>query len=339
MNLNPILKRELRVLLRPKRALMLSMVYVTALAVAFLAAYMYLPEILDLCGKSYKRLRAGHDLFAVMILGQAALVCALAPALTANSFAVERERRTMSLLMTAPIDSGRIVRGKLVASLAHVSLLVLASLPMVGMCVLIGGVDPLGALAAYFMLLVVGWTLGMIGLWASARCLGSAAATSGAYIVLFCILGGGPGLDLAGGIARFIVMVAFGLWVVKVAVVHVSAARGVGGMGTLMLAIGAALTVVILSTGSFGATRLLCWLNPLVSLWYLLTTEDPGVMCAAFAATTCAYCLLCAVLHADAARALVRETLFEARLGPDDLLETVPRPRANGASDDSAGQK
>jgi len=318
--MNPILKRELSVLLRPKRAMVASMAYLVLLCLCFVVGYALLPETANLFGRQYERSSAGQDMFVALVLGQMAIVCALAASLTADSFAVERERRTMNLLMTAPIRPSQIVAGKLVSSLAHVSLLIAASLPMVGICVLIGGVEPLIAVLVYLVQLVVGWGLGMLGLWASVRCRSSSVATWMAYAGLLLLLGGGPGLDMAGGGIRAAAMIVLAMLAIRVAMSSATTMYGVGGLGATLGALAAASLAVFAAYVTSGVTWILCWLNPVVGLWGLLAPEGSATMRAGIAVTLSAYTLLGLLLYADTARALEAEIQFEARLGPDDLV-------------------
>ncbi len=60
---------------------------------------------------------------------------AKAPSFAAGAITGEKERKTYEMLLASPMRPGSIVLGKLVASLAHLAVLVFCSLPIVMICV------------------------------------------------------------------------------------------------------------------------------------------------------------------------------------------------------------
>src|SRR5262249_330991 len=64
------------------------------------------------------------------------------PLFLCGVIASEREERTLELLFTTQLRDRQIVLGKLVSRLAALVLLILFSLPVLGMISLYGGIDP-----------------------------------------------------------------------------------------------------------------------------------------------------------------------------------------------------
>lgn len=159
---NPVLQRELLVNLRTPRAFVLLALYQV-----LLAAVVYLgwpaDERLDLTSNppSAKRL---VDLF---FLGQYVIASLIAPSFAAGAITGEKERMTYEMLLASPLRPGAIVVGKMVAALTHLGMLVIASMPIIVLCLPLGGVSVYEVLAAYAGLIVSVVLFGAIGVFCS----------------------------------------------------------------------------------------------------------------------------------------------------------------------------
>ncbi|HET7702100.1 MAG TPA: ABC transporter permease subunit [Candidatus Limnocylindrales bacterium] len=132
----------------------------------------------------------GQEVFGALILVETLLVVFLAPALTAGSISLEREKQTLDMLTATPISSLAIVLGKLLSALAFVFLLIAASIPLTALVFVFGGVGPDDVVRAYAVLLVSAIGLGALGLFISAltqRTQGATVVTF--FMVLFLSLG------------------------------------------------------------------------------------------------------------------------------------------------------
>ena len=132
----------------------------------------------------------GQEVFGALILVQTLLVVFLAPASTAGSISLEREKQTLDMLTATPISSLAIVIGKLLSALAYVFLLIAASIPLTAMVFVFGGVGPDDVIRAYAVLVVSALGLGSLGLFISAvmqRTQGATVVTF--FSVLFLTLG------------------------------------------------------------------------------------------------------------------------------------------------------
>ena len=88
------------------------------------------------------------------------------------------------MLLASPLRPGAIVLGKLVAALAHLAVLIFSSLPIVMLCLPLGGVSFYEVLAAYLGLLVSVVTFGMISIACSSYFKRTAASLVVSYLLI-----------------------------------------------------------------------------------------------------------------------------------------------------------
>ncbi len=179
---NPVLQRELLVNLRMPRAFALLFLYQALLGAVIYFAW---PQDtrLDLSYNSVDQ-GAAKQLTDLFFLGQYMLASLMAPSFAAGTVTGEKERKTYEMLLASPLRPSAIVLGKLIASLAHLAVLIFASLPIVMLCLPLGGVDFLEVLAAYFALLVSVITFGMISIACSSYFKRTAASLVVSYLLI-----------------------------------------------------------------------------------------------------------------------------------------------------------
>lgn len=189
---NPVLQRELLSSLRRWRSFFLLLVYVGLLGAVVCLAWPQQAS-LDLTSAPAEARR----LVKLFFLGQFVLIAIFAPALTAGSIAGERERETLELLLASPVRPLAIVVGKLLASLAHLSVLLASSAPMIALVLLLGGMHLVEALAVYAAMAAAVVVFGAIALACSCRFGRTAPAAVVAYlIVLPLVLAGIAAFEL-----------------------------------------------------------------------------------------------------------------------------------------------
>ena len=154
---NPVLQRELLVNLRMPRAFLLLLLYQVLLATVVYFAW---PKdaLVDLT----KNPESTSQLVDLFFLGQYILASLMAPSFCAGAISGEKERMTYEMLLASPIRPESIVMGKLVAALTHLAILIFTSLPIVMLCLPLGGVSFYEVLAAYLALIASVITFGMI---------------------------------------------------------------------------------------------------------------------------------------------------------------------------------
>ena len=127
----------------------------------------------------------GQGIFAALLLLMTLQVVFLAPSSTAGAISLEREKQTLELLIATPISSLAIVVGKLLSALVYVFLLIAASIPLMAVVFVFGGVAPEDVLNGYIVLIVTALGLGSFGLLCSSLVKRTTAATA---ITIFGVL-------------------------------------------------------------------------------------------------------------------------------------------------------
>jgi ABC-type transport system involved in multi-copper enzyme maturation permease subunit len=93
--------------------------------------------------------RMGVSFFYALIGTQLAFVILAAPAATAGSICLDKARGTLTHLLVTDLSNTEIILGKLAARLISVLGLIACALPVLALCILLGGVDPGAVLGAY----------------------------------------------------------------------------------------------------------------------------------------------------------------------------------------------
>lgn len=118
------------------------------------------------------------------------LICLLVPGIAGGSIAIERERRTLDILLTTHLSPWKIIVGKLEASLCVIFMLACSALPVISLVLIYGGISLTDLLALVAILVICGIFIGSIGVFCSAICRKTTVATILSYvIVLFLALG------------------------------------------------------------------------------------------------------------------------------------------------------
>ncbi len=176
---NPVLQRELLVNLRMTRAFILLLAYQVLLGAVVYFAWPHETR-LDLTTNPV----AAKNLVNLFFLGQYMIASLMAPSFASGTITGEKERKTYEMLLASPLRPAAIVLGKLLASLAHLSILIFASLPIVMLCLPLGGVSPWEVLAMYFALMVSVTTFGMISIACSSFFQRTAASLVVSYLLI-----------------------------------------------------------------------------------------------------------------------------------------------------------
>lgn len=127
----------------------------------------------------------GQGIFAALLMLMTLQVVFLAASSTAGAVSLEREKQTLELLVTTPISSLAIVIGKLLSALIYVFLLIAASVPLMAVVFVFGGVGPEDVLRGYIVLVVTALGLGSFGLLCSSIVKRTTASTA---ITIFGVL-------------------------------------------------------------------------------------------------------------------------------------------------------
>ena len=173
---NPVLRRELLTALRSNKAFVLHFIFLFVLTVV-----VYLAWPLEVSSTGSERAR---QLFSIFGQGQLVLLSVLAPAFSASALALEKEKRTIDLLLTSPIRPHTILMGKYLNSVLYLFLLVLSTAPLVAVCNWLPGIDPYETAGLYVLLMAVASCFGMIGLTCSTFFHRTQASLSITYLIV-----------------------------------------------------------------------------------------------------------------------------------------------------------
>lgn len=176
---NPVLQRELLVNLRTQRSFWLLALYQLLLAAVVLVAWPS-DERLDLTENP----PSARRLVNLFFLGQYVLASLMAPSFAAGTISGEKERKTYEMLLASPLRPAAIVLGKMVASLTHLGMLIVASLPIIVLCLPLGGVSVYEVLAAYLGLIVSVLVFGAISVAASSYFKRTSASLVVSYLMI-----------------------------------------------------------------------------------------------------------------------------------------------------------
>lgn len=138
--LGPIFSRELAITPRRWQHYVTRVLYPTSLAVLMSTAWFIVVGTQEVRNTG-DMARFGAILLQVISPLQLAVMSFLAALACVSSIAQEKDRRTIVLLLLTRLSDHEVVLGKLVASLLPVLSMLLASLPLVGLITLFGGVS------------------------------------------------------------------------------------------------------------------------------------------------------------------------------------------------------
>jgi ABC-2 type transport system permease protein len=180
--------KELRGRMRGRRAFAIITIYLVLLGgFALMAERLFEANAANGFGgtSAFASAQIGQGIFAAVLMLMTLQVVFLASSATAGSISLEREKQTLELLIATPISSLAIVLGKLLSALVYVFLLIAASIPLMAVVFVYGGVGPEDVLRGYIVLIATALGLGSFGLLCSSLVKRTTAATA---ITIFGVL-------------------------------------------------------------------------------------------------------------------------------------------------------
>ena len=201
--LNPVLARELKQRMRGRLTWLVVTGYLAILALILRFVYLGASQSSGSdFGNPLASASVGRSIFHWLLFFMLMLVCFIVPGLTASAISGERERQTLVSLQVTLLRPRSIVLGKLLSSLAFTSFLVLASLPLLSVPFLVGGVSATEVLKGVVMILLTAVVLACLAVASSALLRRTQAATVIAYgltaaltIGTFIVYGGQRAMD------------------------------------------------------------------------------------------------------------------------------------------------
>lgn len=181
--------KELRGRMRGRRAFAILTIYLLLLGGFALMAEKLVEasQVNNFGGSSsaFAGAMIGQGIFAALLMLMTLQVVFLAASSTSGAISLEREKQTLELLIATPISSLAIIVGKLLSALVYVFLLIAASIPLMAVVFVYGGVGPEDVLRGYIVLVATALGLGSFGLLCSSLVKRTTAATA---ITIFGVL-------------------------------------------------------------------------------------------------------------------------------------------------------
>ena len=177
---NPILRRELKVNVRSRKAV----------AFVLLLTFILSAVILLLWPRTGVFAEANTDeIFTIFLTTNLALIILMTPGFTATAITDERENESFALLFSSLLRPHEILAGKLIGSLAMAFILLIISLPVTAILALSGGISISLLVRAYVVIMLATLTYGLFGLAVSALCQRSFTSLLLTYVGILILAG------------------------------------------------------------------------------------------------------------------------------------------------------
>lgn len=175
---NPVLQRELIAHLRSPRAFALQAAFILVLGAIVVAAWPAEQKV-DMTNPN-----AARRLVNLFFVAQFLFASLSAPAFAADALTGEKERKSYEMLLASALRPAQIVWGKWLAALVPSLLLIVSSLPIVMLCLPLGGVSFYEVAAAYASLASAIACFTLLSLLASAYFSRTTAALVTSYLLV-----------------------------------------------------------------------------------------------------------------------------------------------------------
>lgn len=303
----PVLIQEMRVRQRGIKPFAVMFVYLLILSTVAILGLIFFPRS---SGPStvHDMAEVGRQMYVTISAVQLLMLVLIVPAYSSASVSGERERGTFDLLALTVLSSMAIVTQKLAAAIAQSLMLIVASLPILAIVFLLGGVSPGEVLVAYGLLIATAILLGALGLLCSCCLRNSKASTFATYLIVFSCYAGVPigcawfqgishsGMNSLEGPFAFLVFALIFLFVGGVGAVLVYAPLSLilhrrtfwrtrafrmavfGGVYAILLLVVTcpAATTAVFNASSFNDVPLPLFVNPFVALFMFMDAHYGG---------------------------------------------------------------
>lgn len=185
--INPVLDKEFRLRMRTPRSAISLLAYVLVMGlIAMGIIYVSTSGGMGRSG-SFDPM-VSRIIFYALSFAQLIMIAFMTPALTAGVISGEREKQTLSMLLTTQQSSATIILSKLLSSLSFMTLLIVATMPVYCIVFIYGGVSPKQLVVVFLFYLFIMLLLGSIGIFFSTlfkRTIIAVIVTYGVGLVIF----------------------------------------------------------------------------------------------------------------------------------------------------------
>lgn len=187
MRINPVLRNEAKIAVRNKRFTLTLFFYIVVVSVGVALYYKSFTSDIYVNGL---QMQSTTTLYVLMAIVQAIFLIFMVPSLTSSAISSEREKQTLDILLSTKLTPLQIIIGKLFASSLKVVMLIICTIPLYGICSLIGGVSIVNILELAGFFIVNTIFVGAIGMLISTNAKTSKVSTTITYfLVLFIYVG------------------------------------------------------------------------------------------------------------------------------------------------------
>lgn len=181
--INPVLDRELRQRSRSRRSTVMLTVFLLLLIAVLFTVYKGEETVSEFSFDPVSALtvRVGRTMFEWVLAAELIVMLFIVPGVSANAISGERDRQTLVPLQVTLIGPLGIFLGKVASSSAFILLLIFASVPIIAVPFLVGGISLNNVLLSVFTLMSIGVFLAAIGVSCSAIFKRTQTATLAAY--------------------------------------------------------------------------------------------------------------------------------------------------------------
>ncbi|MBP3719361.1 MAG: ABC transporter permease [Eubacterium sp.] len=188
---NPIVRKDLKVISRSMKFSWGLFAYEAILALIFLFIMLTIRSV-----GSYSGIRSNTDVyeayisfFLVIGIAQLIMISLIIPIITASSISGERERQTLDVMLTTTTSAPAIIIGKVSSAVFRVMIFVVASVPLMAISFIMGGLSWLMLLEYTVLAFVYAIMAGSIGTFCSSVCRKSIPAIIMSYVIYGTIYG------------------------------------------------------------------------------------------------------------------------------------------------------
>ncbi|WMT39927.1 ABC transporter permease [Paenibacillus sp. D2_2] len=185
--INPVLDKEFRLRMRTPRSAISLLTYVLVMGLLAMGI-IYVLTSGGMGGSGRFDPTISRLIFYALSFAQLVMIAFMTPALTAGVISGEREKQTLSMLLTTQQSSATIILSKLLSSLSFMTLLIVATIPVYCIVFLYGGVSPKQLVVVFLFYLFIMLLLGSIGIFFSTlfkRTIIAVIVTYGVGLVIF----------------------------------------------------------------------------------------------------------------------------------------------------------
>ena len=184
IRINPIVKKDLKVISRSMKIAWAVFAYEMVLAIIFFFAVYVIFDAMSSYGytSDYQEFMA---LFPIIAGVEFAIIALVMPIITASAISGEKEKQTFDLLMTTVMTPRAIVRGKVESAVIRMMVFIIGSIPLMALAFTIGGLSWWNLAVTMVAFLIFAILTGSIGIFASTLTKKSITAIILTYVFYF----------------------------------------------------------------------------------------------------------------------------------------------------------